>query len=443
MKKIIGKSLLIALSLTLVSCSPVQTVFATPSVPILVDTPESTKTLVPAGATPLSSAEIQETAPVATVSPQPLTVTDFPDPAEFSWNLVAEDFSNSLGMASLYDNSNILYILEQEGVIKVVQDGAVLPTDFLDIQDRVGSNSSEQGLLGIALDPDYKNNREFYLNYTNNQGNTVISRFVAEEGYLTALPSSEQILLSQNQPYANHNGGNLVFGPDGFLYIGLGDGGSGGDPQGNAQNTNTLLGKMLRIAVSGQDAYAIPADNPYANGGGRAEIWATGLRNPWRYSFDRLTGDLFIADVGQGNWEEINFLTSPAAPGENFGWDYREGSHPYEGTPPGGLEFVDPIAEYDHSQGCSVTGGYVYRGQNLPEWNGVYFFGDYCSGVIWGLLPAAGGGWNMEVLFETGQNISSFGEDAFGEIYLISLDGSLFKLERNADTVGYLPIIVN
>jgi len=399
---------------------------------IPVETKEtiSTETIVPNEVDPIST-------------PIFLNVEEFPDPSTYSWNLFASGFSSPLGMAAIYDNSNVLYILEQAGVIRVIKDGVLLSESFLDLRDRVGSQGNEQGLLGIALDPGFMGNRQFYLNYTNKSGNTTISRFVANEGYLSANPASEQVILTQDQPYANHNGGNLMFGPDGFLYIGLGDGGSGGDPQENAQNKDTLLGKMLRLAVSDQEGYAIPSDNPYTNGGGRAEIWAMGLRNPWRYSFDRSTGDLFIADVGQGDWEEINFLPNNAEPGANFGWDYREGSHPYEGTPPGTIEFIDPITEYDHSQGCSVTGGFVYRGQNFPDWNGIYLYGDYCSGNVWGLIPKSNGGWDSRLLFETGENISSFGEDFFGEIYLISHSGSIFKLEKSLITVGYLPLIFN
>jgi glucose/arabinose dehydrogenase len=247
-----------------------------------------------------------------------------------------------------------------------------------------------------------------------------------------ADPNSEVILLQVEQPYANHNGGGLTFGPDGYLYIGLGDGGSGGDPQGNAQNYLTLLGKMLRIDVDNGTPYAIPQDNPYIALSSRlGQIWATGLRNPWRFSFDRLTGDLYIGDVGQNQWEEINFLPAGAPGGANFGWDYFEGFHSYEGAPAADLELVSPIIEYRHSGGsCSVTGGYVYRGQALPEWFGVYLFGDYCSGIVWGAIQNSDGSWQTEMLFNLPYSISSFGEDEDGELYLVDFNGSIYRLER-------------
>lgn len=387
---------------------------------------------------------IQETIiPAITDIPEVMDVVQFPDTRSYAWQLIAGGFSEPIGMTSIYNNENILYILEQQGIIKVIQDGNVLVQPFLDIRDRVGDNQNEQGLLGIALDPNFLENQEFYLNYTNNNGDTTISRFQANEDFLTADINSEQIILSVDQPYANHNGGNLAFGPDNYLYIGLGDGGSGGDPDGNAQNMESLLGKMLRIAVTDQDSYAIPSDNPFVDGGGRAEIWASGLRNPWRYSFDKSTGALFIADVGQGEWEEINFLPFPLRPGLNFGWDYREGSHPFQGTPPPGLTFIEPVTEYDHSQGCSVTGGYVYRGQALPEWYGVYLFADYCNGKVWGLLPGDNDTWSSRLLFETDENISSFGEDTNGDLYLISHGGSIYKLESLELAWSYLPFILN
>ncbi|PKN88689.1 MAG: glucose dehydrogenase [Chloroflexi bacterium HGW-Chloroflexi-8] len=433
------------LGITLLGCQSIQKYEQVPTIQVATILPGIiTSTLRPVETKEKISTETKvqiETDP--TSPPNLLNVEVFPDPTKYSWNLIASGFSRPLGFAAIDDSSNILYILEQEGVIRVISDGAISSELFLDLRDRVGSRQNEQGLLGIALDPGYMENRIFYLNYTNKSGNTTISRFVANEDFLSANPASEHVILTQDQPYANHNGGNIVFGPDGFLYIGLGDGGSGGDPQGNAQNKDTLLGKMLRIAVTDQEGYAIPSDNPFAGGGGRGEIWAIGLRNPWRYSFDRSTGDLYNADVGQGDWEEINFLPNTAAPGANFGWDYREGSHPFEGTPPGTLEFIDPISEYDHSQGCSVTGGFVYRGRDLPEWNGIYLFGDYCSGNIWGLIQKSNGGWDLKLLFETKENISSFGEDFYGEIYMISHSGSIFKLEKTMTTLGYLPLIRN
>ncbi len=368
----------------------------------------------------------ETSAPIATEEPPDAAV--FPDAALFEWVPIAGGFSKPTDLA---DASEYLLIVEQAGIISVVQDGQVREQPFLDLRDRVGSSSSEQGLLGIALDPDYPANGIFYLNYTDRGGDTVVSRFQRAADGSSADPASEQVLLQVDQPFANHNGGDLEFGPDGMLYIGLGDGGSGGDPRGNAQNMNTLLGKILRIDVRGQAAYTIPADNPFAIGGGRQEIWASGLRNPWRFTFDSRSGDLFIADVGQNKYEEVNFLPAGSPPGANFGWDYREAAHEFEGSPPADLPLIDPIFEYDHAQGCSITGGYVYRGQELPEFRGIYLVGDYCTGYIWGLLRDADGQWQSQRLFQVSANISSFGQDKRGEMYLLDhRTGSVFQLAR-------------
>jgi glucose/arabinose dehydrogenase len=291
-------------------------------------------------------------------------------------------------------------------------------------------NGSEQGLLGLAFHPRYSENGFFYVNYTDFNGDTHISRFsVSAENPDLADPASEKLLIFVAQLFRNHNGGSVVFGPDGYLYLGLGDGGSGGDPQGNGQSTQTLLGKILRIDVDSGDPYGIPADNPFANGGGLPEIWAFGLRNPWRFSFDSLTGDAYIADVGQNQWEEIDFLPAGSSSGANFGWDYREGNHRFEGIYLGD-DLIDPVAEYDHAQGCSVTGGYVYRGVNLPAWQGVYVYGDYCSGRVWALLRNADGAWQNASLFNTGTSISSFGVDEAGEIYLVDHTGDVYLLTQ-------------
>ncbi len=357
-------------------------------------------------------------------------VVQFPDSKEYTWKEFVSGLVRPLGMAAMEDGSGRLLILEQEGVIRVIENGQINPSPFLDIRDRIKILGSEQGLLGIALAPDFIESGNFYLNYTNQKGDSVIARFTAVEDLSSAMSESEQILIIQKQPFKNHNGGNIVFGPDGFLYAGFGDGGSGGDPQKNAQNPETFLGKILRIAVTDQQLYAIPAENPNIDSYGVSEIWALGLRNPWRFSFDRTTGDLYIADVGQGEWEEINYLPAGSPSGVNFGWNIREGNHAYEGTKPDNVEFSDPVTEYGHDKGCSVTGGYVYRGNELPDWEGIYFFGDYCSGTVWGMFQDENSVWQVESLFETGENISSFGEDANGEIYLISYGGKLFKLEK-------------
>ena len=236
-------------------------------------------------------------------------------------------------------------------------------------------------------------------------------------------------MLHIEQPFQNHKGGQLQFGPDGYLYIGMGDGGSQGDPDGNGQSLETLLGKILRIDVDHDEPYAVPSDNPYVDGGGLWEIWDYGLRNPWRFSFDQLNGDLYIGDVGQDAWEEIDYLPAGSPGGENFGWNYFEGTYSYRGSPPAGMKFVMPVAEYSHDLGNAVIGGYVYRGINLPSWQGVYLYGDYGSGKVWGLLHLRDGSWQNALMFETGRQISSFGLDENGEIYLVDDAGSILMLK--------------
>lgn len=389
------------------------------------------------GVSPTPSSEDSSALPMETPLSEKaaLPIVGFPDAAGYSWKPILDGLDKPIDLTSARDGSGRLFILEQEGIVIVVEDGVRRQEPFLDIRDRVGADGSERGLLGIAFHPGYPENGFFYVNYTDKSGNTVIARFqVSSQDANQADPSSEQRLLQVEQPYANHNGGGVAFGPDGYLYIALGDGGSGGDPMDNAQSTNTLLGKILRINVdaTGQDEahYGIPGDNPFSSGGGLPEIWAYGLRNPWRFSFDHLTGDLYIGDVGQNKWEEINYLPVGSPGGINFGWNFMEGTHSFEGTAPGGL--TNPVFEYDHSQGCSVTGGVVYRGQQIPEWNGIYFLGDYCSGNIWGLFRNSQGDWESKLLFNGVGNITSFGLDETGEVYLVIHNGSLLKLSRNA-----------
>jgi glucose/arabinose dehydrogenase len=318
------------------------------------------------------------------------------------------------------------YVIEQAGLIRVLEAGVVLEEPFLDIRDRVGKGGNEQGLLGLAFHPRFEENGFFFVNYTYLADDTAIARYRAIDP-LHADSSSEVVLLTYDQPYANHNGGGLEFGPDGYLYIGSGDGGSQGDPHGNAQNPDVLLGKLLRLDVDAAEPYAIPADNPFASGGGRAEIWAMGLRNPWRFTFDPLTGDLYIGDVGQGEWEEIDFLAAGASGGANFGWDFREGAHAYEGRAPSGL--IEPVAEYSHAGGhCSVTAGEVVRDPSLPGWQGVLLYGDYCSGTVWGLLRDPAGTWSSDILYQTGLRITSFGRGSDGEVYLLDRLGGVYRL---------------
>lgn len=359
--------------------------------------------------------------PETEVPPPPPDAASFPNPNEFTWQLIASDLIRPVDLQP--DGSGRLFVVEKIGHIHVIEDGLLVDTPFLNIEDRVNDNSNEMGLLGLAFHPNYAQNGYFYVNYTGSGGDTFISRFqVAADNPYLADPASEVNLLRLNQPFPNHNGGGLDFGPDGYLYAGLGDGGAAGDPLGNGQNTNTLLGSVLRLDVDSAEPYAVPADNPFGN-----EIWAYGLRNPWRIAFDSATGDLYIADVGQNVWEEINYLPAGSPGGVNFGWKFREGSHPYDGDAPPGL--TDPVAEYSHQEGgCSVTGGYVYRG-SMPEWNGIYLYGDYCTGFIWGLIKSDRG-WQVQRLFDTDVRITSFGQDEAGEVYLLGDGGGVYKLVR-------------
>jgi glucose/arabinose dehydrogenase len=356
-----------------------------------------------------------------------LSVQIFPDPADYHWMPVAMGLTSPVGLVQANDESGRLFIIEQPGLIQVWQAGQISATPFLNIRDRVNDQNNEQGLLGMAFHPDFGRNGYFYVNYTGQNGDTFISRFSAAPGAEQVDPKTEINLLRISQPYGNHNGGHLAFDSDGLLYIGTGDGGAANDPQGNAQNLNSLLGKMLRIDVDHGDPYAVPADNPYVAGGGLPQIWAAGLRNPWRYTFDRATGDLFIGDVGQNQWEEISILAADTPGGANFGWDFEEGFHPFEGNPSENVSLIPPIWEYDHSLGCSVTGGIVYRG-SMPEWQGIYLYGDFCSGRVWGLLRDQNGIWQNQELYQTGANITSFGEDQTGEVYLVDRNGMISQL---------------
>jgi len=357
------------------------------------------------------------------------------DPAAYTWKPIINGLQQPLGLENAGDGSGRLFVLEQRGLIRILQNGNLIALPFLDLTDRVGSAGFEQGLLGLGFHPKYRENGYFFVNYTGLQGDTVIARFqVSQTDPNIARADSELVLLQVEQPYENHNGGALIFGPDGYLYLGLGDGGSAGDPQNNAQSLDTLLGKVLRIDVDQSSPYAIPQGNPYAQGGGRAEIWAYGLRNPWRMAFDALTGDLYIGDVGQNQWEEINFLPAEAVlqvgttQAFNFGWNYFEGARQFHGQPPVGLEIIPPAAEYDHALGCSVTGGVVYRGSQLPGLRGVYLFGDYCSGRVWGLWRTSDGKWQQRLLFENMGRITAFGEDESGEVYLADQAGVIYLL---------------
>ncbi len=337
------------------------------------------------------------------------------------------------------DGSGRLFIVEQSGRIRIVKNSVLLDTPFLNITGRVLC-CGERGLLSVAFPPGYANKGYFYVNYTRKpDGDTVVARYRITTDPDVADPDSEETVLIVDQPYANHNGGQLAFGPDGYLYIGMGDGGSAGDPGNRAQNPGELLGKLLRIDVeSGANPYAIPASNPYTRTTGyQGEIWALGLRNPWRFAFDRERGDLYIADVGQNRYEEVDYQPASSRGGENYGWRILEGSHCY--NPPSGCvppgRYVQPVAEYDHTQGCSVTGGMVYRGQIYPRMQGIYFYGDYCSGRIWGLKR--GVTWQTVLLLDSPYALSTFGEDEAGNLYVADhAGGGIYRL---ADTVVSTP----
>ncbi len=341
-------------------------------------------------------------------------------------------FSQPVSITHAADGSGRIFVVEQSGRIRIIKNGALVATPFLDISTRI-STGGERGLLGLAFAPGYASNGRFYVNYTNTAGSTVIARFArSTTDPDLANPASEQIILTVAQPFSNHNGGQLAFGKfDGFLYIGMGDGGDAGDPGNRAQNPNDLLGKILRLNVEvGLPAtYTVPTNNPFVGQAGfRPEIWALGLRNPWRFSFDQQTGDLFIADVGQAAWEEVNFQPFNSAGGENYGWRLMEGNHcfnPSTGCPTTGL--VLPVVEYSHSLGCSVTGGYMYRGSAFARMQGVYFYGDFCNGRIWG-LSGGPGVWQNDLLLDTTIQISTFGEDEAGELYVASYGGTVFRL---------------
>ncbi len=324
-----------------------------------------------------------------------------------------------------------LFVTEQQGVIRIIQGGQVLPEPFLYIVEAVGSTQYEQGLLSVAFHPNYRGNGRFFVNYTNRNGDTVISAWrVNAENPNVADYGSEQILLTIRQPYANHNGGQIKFGPDGYLYVGMGDGGSANDPLGAGQDLDTLLGKMLRLDVDfNPDGYAIPARNPFVNNdAARNEIWAYGVRNPWRFSFDRLTGDMFMADVGQNQWEEINWQPADSAGGENYGWNIMEASHCFTNSNCDETGLVLPIFEYGHELGCSVTGGYMSRGMADLALYGNYFLADFCQGTIWSLFPDEGGSWQANVVYQGAGNVSSFGEDVHGGLYVVDQLGGVYRI---------------
>ena len=334
---------------------------------------------------------------------------------------VYSGFREALYLTEPNDDSGTIYIVEKGGKIISINNG--IKTTFLDISERVRDRESERGLLSVAFHPDFKNNGRYFVYYTDSRGSVIVSEFNSSTG------DEEKILLRISQPYSNHNGGQLAFGPDGYLYIGTGDGGAGGDPLDNGQNKLSLLGKILRIDVNSGNPYGIPPDNPFVNKSGEDEIWAYGLRNPWRFSFDSKTGDLYNADVGQNKWEEINFQSADSKGGENYGWRILEGFHTFNNDNKTDINSLTmPIMEYGREGGCSVTGGYVYRGEQFKQFDGTYFFGDFCTGNIWGLRNR-NGEWEYAKFLKTDHLISSFGQDQAGNVYVIDfISGDIFKV---------------
>ncbi len=343
-------------------------------------------------------------------------------PPRFSLEKRWSGFENPVQVTFAPGEPDRLFVVEQGGRIRVIEGGSVRQEPFLDISGLV-SAGGERGLLGLALDPDFATSGLFVVDYTDKSGDTIIATYRVTPDGTAADPATASIRLRIEQPFPNHNGGQIAFGPDGYLYIGTGDGGGAGDPQGNAQDPGSSLGKILRIDVRSRVLpYGIPDDNPFRNREGyRPEIWALGLRNPWRFSFDRSTGDLYIGDVGQKLWEEIDVSPAGTPGGANFGWNLFEGTHPY---PPGASRardperYVEPVVEYGHDVGRSVTGGFVYRGSRMPALRGVYVYGDYVTGRIWA-LARIDGVWRNELVLDTNLNISAFGEDAAGELYVV------------------------
>ncbi len=359
-----------------------------------------------------------------------------PPPPPASGGLALRDvgtFNFPLLVVSPPGDQNRLFVVEKRGTIRVVQQGSTLAAPFLDLTNQV-STGSEQGLLGLAFHPQYQANGLFVVNYTNQAGDTRVSLFrVSATDPNRADPSSEQVFLSVAQPFANHNGGMVAFSPtDGHLYLGLGDGGSGGDPQGNGQKTSTLLGKLLRLAVSASGQVTVPTDNPFVGqAAARPEIWSLGLRNPWRFSFDRQTGDLYIGDVGQGSREEIDAVSLAAAKGANFGWNTMEGRVCYGASSCSQQGLTLPVLDYDHSDGaCSVTGGYLYRGAAIAALRGTYFYADYCRGWVRSFRLENGVVTDAKAWTELapGGQITSFGEDAQGELYLMTAGGRVARI---------------
>lgn len=395
--------------------------------------PQGTTAPATAGPTPTergSSAAPTSAAPSSAAPSEPASF----DPTAVSLNIevVVDDLTQPVDVAAPRDRSGRVFVVEQPGRIRIVRDGTLIDEPFLDIRERIASGG-ERGLLGLAFHPDFPDDPRFFVDYTDVNGDTVVAEYRLDEVDPDAGdPRSERIVLQIDQPFPNHNGGAVVFGPDGMLYIAMGDGGSGGDPQGNGQRLDTLLGKVLRVdvdSIGSGGAYGIPDDNPFVDDAdARPEIWLTGLRNPWRMRFDEATGDLWIGDVGQGEWEEID--RAPAGVGGlNFGWNRMEGVdcfEPREGCDEAGLTL--PVATYGHGLGCAVIGGVVIRDRDQPTLDGGYLFSDSCSGNVWLLDPAGSEPKEALLVTETDWSISSIGLDTDGTVLATGLGGQLLRI---------------
>lgn len=357
-----------------------------------------------------------------------------PAATDFDLTLIASGYNRPLYVTHSGDGSKRLFLVEQSGKIWVIRSGEKLSVPFLDLsglitQSALGDESTEQGLLGLAFHPNYRVNGTFFVNYTDTNGNTVVARYqVSRSNPDIADSESGTVIFDLAQPYANHNGGHLAFGPDGYLYISLGDGGSSNDPLGVGQNLALLLGSILRIDVDRDPQYAIPEDNPFVGvENARDEIWSYGLRNVRRFSFDRLTGDMYLGDIGQSSLEEVDFQPADSPGGVNYGWNAWEGNQIFSGEPASNA--MMPFFVYGHDHGCSVTGGYVYRGEAISSLTSTYIFGDFCSGQLWAAWRDRDLNWQVTGLLHTDSAISSFGEDENGELYLVDYTGALYRFD--------------
>lgn len=425
-------------AMLLAACTPALPPREAPTSAVTVD---STAGEAEATATTAASEETQPAATASTAlelptpTPAPsveVAATLAPNAIQLRLEPAYQGFELPVFFTDAGDGSGRHFVVEKTGKIWVIDDEQIVPEPFLDLSAKITARGNEQGLLGMAFAPDYATSGHVFVNYTDTAGATTVERYtVSAEDSNRADPASAFVVLTVAQPAQNHNAGMLDFGPDGYLYVPLGDGGASNDRFGNGQNPDALLGKILRLDVTSdpQQPYVVPADNPFVatdwNGQDvRDEVWAIGLRNPWRTSFDRLTGDFWVADVGQNQIEEINVIPAGTAGGLNLGWPIMEGMSCFGSVSCDQAGLTMPAVDYTHRDGnCSVTGGYVYRGDAYPAWNGIYFYGDYCSGHIWAMAQDNAGGWANALIANTDLVISSFGEDQNGELYVVDYGG--------------------